>query len=607
MKYARGGIVRAFSAIAVVSGLAFLVACGGSGPSGVPITISLSATLTSLTPGQASTITAVVSNDSSNKGVTWSSAPSGFGTLSNQSATTVTYTAPTSVATATAVTITATSVASSTVTASTQISVQPSSISISLSPVAPQTINQGQQVSINATLTNDTGNKGVTWALSPQVGALTNQTATSATYVAPGTVSGNTAVTVTATSVASSSATSTLEITVFPSGAGPNVAALNVTTGPVPATSPQVDLAYISLTICVPGASTCQTVDNIQVDTGSNGLRILQSAIPGLSLPAVTDSNNGDAVNNCVQFLDTSYLWGPVQLADIKIGGEAALSTPVQIVSSSNTGIPTACTNGGTVNENTPDLLGANGIIGVGLEPTDCILAGVDYCDGSATSSPPAVYFECPSSGCQSTDAPIFVPANFQVTNPVVLFAADNNGDILQLPAVQSAAPTASGALIFGIETASNNTVGSTATLFDLDQNDNFVTGYNGQILTASFIDSGSNGLFFPSSIAVCQDNSSFYCPGSLTPQTATNTGTNNAPSIVNFDVDNADNLFNDNPNDAALSTLAGPNGTANTCSSGNGSCTFDWGLPFFFGRSVFTAIDGQNVANIGTGPFYAY
>ena len=606
MTYVRGGIVRALSAMVLVAGLTFLAACGGSGtPAGLAVMITLSASLTSLNPGQASTITATVVNDPSNKGVTWSFSPAGFGALSNQTSTSVVYTAPTSVPTATSVTITATSVASPTVMASVQISVQTSAVTVSLSPAAPQTINQAQQLSINATLTNDTNKKGVTWSLSPNIGSLNNQTTSAATYVA-GSVTSNTTVTVTATSVASTSAKATLEITVFPSGAGPNVAALTVDAGPVPQQA-DANLAFVSLTICVPGTTTCQTVDHIQVDTGSAGLRILQGVIPGLPLPTLTDTTNGDALNNCVQFLDTSYLWGPVQVADIKIGSEVAASTNIQTVSSSNTGIPSACTNGGTVNENTPALLGANGILGVGLEPTDCILAGTNFCDGSSTTTPPNVYFECPSSGCQATDTAVFVPDNSQVTNPVALFAADNNGVIIQLPAVQSVVPTVSGSLIFGIATESNNSLGN-ATAFGLDTNDNFITAYAGQTLNASFIDSGSNALFFPSSITVCTVNTPFYCPPGLTAQTAINEGASGTPiSNVGFNVDNADNLFAGNPGAAAFGTLAGPQGQANTCSSNGGSCTFDWGLPFFYGRTVFTAIDGATVTNVGTGPFWAY
>ena len=601
----RGGSVRRILLMAtLIAGLAFLGGCGGgsSTPSGVPISISLSATLTSLNPGQASTVTATVSNDSSNEGVTWSVSPSNFGALSGQTATSVVYTAPASVPTATAVTVTATSKASSSVTATIQLAVQTSAVSISLSPSAPQTINPAQQLSINATLTNDTSGKGVTWSMGGVGSFLAgSQTSTAVTYVSPNSVASNSTATITATSVADSNAKASLEITVFPSGAGPNVAALNVTSGPV---GNSVNIAFVSVTICEPGTTICQTVDNIQVDTGSEGLRILQSAIPSLSLPSLTDTSTGNTIFNCVQFLDTSYLWGPVQEADVKIGNEVASQTLIQGISSSNSGIPTACSNGGTVNENTPTLLGANGIIGVGPEPTDCVLAGADFCDGSQGSIAP-VYFSCPSSGCASTDSP--VGSNDQeVTNPVVLFGTDNNGVLLKLNAVSGSATTATGSLIFGVATESNNDLGA-ASVYGMDTNDNFVTLYNGQTLTASFIDSGSNGLFFPSSIAVCGDNTAFYCPPSLSAQSATNEGATGTPlSVVNFSIDNADNLFS-NVSDTAFSTLGGPNGTANSCSNGSGSCSFDWGLPFFYGRSVFTAIDGQTVSGVGTGPFWAY
>jgi Protein of unknown function (DUF3443) len=610
--------VRAFSAVVLVAGLVFLASCGGSGtPAGIPITITLSASLTSLNPGQSSTITATVANDSSNKGVSWSVSPSGFGALSNQTSTSATYTAPTSVPTATTVTITATSVASPTVTATVQIAVQTSAITISLSPVAPQTINQGQQLLVNATLTNDTSNKGVTWSLTPSSGAgtLTNQTAKSVLYNAPGSVSSNTAVTLTATSAASSAATAALEITVFPSGAGPNVAALNVNLGPAGNSG---NLAFVSVTICEPSTTICQTVDDIQVDTGSTGLRILQSAIPGLSLPTLTDSTTGNTLDNCVQFGDGSYLWGPVQQADVKIGSEAA-SGPLmlmQTVSSSVTGsIPTACSNGNTSpgDENTPSSLEANGILGVGLEPTDCTAPGpVNLCDGSVQATPLPEYFSCPSSGCASTDLPILISGSNQVINPVVLFGADSNGVVVQFPAVpgtESAAPTLSGSLTFGIQTQSNNMLGS-ATVFGVDANDNFITNYTsqGELLSASFIDSGSSALFFPSTIPVCTDNSPFYCPTQLTPQTATNEGATGTPtSVVNFDVDNADNLFAITPPDAAFANLAVSSGSFNCTGQGTGSCSFDWGLPFFFGNTVFTAIDGQAVSGVGNGPFWAY
>jgi len=61
------------------------------------------------------------------------------------------------------------------------------------------------------------------------------------------------------------------------------------------------------------------------------------------------------------------------------------------------------------------------------------------------------------------------------------------------------------------------------------------------------------------------------------------------------FTVGNADMLFAANADAIAFDDVAGP-------SPG----TFDWGLPFFYGRKVFTAIEGQSTpADIG--PYVAY
>jgi hypothetical protein len=67
--------------------------------------------------------------------------------------------------------------------------------------------------------------------------------------------------------------------------------------------------------------------------------------------------------------------------------------------------------------------------------------------------------------------------------------------------------------------------------------------------------------------------------------------------NAVNFSVGNADSLFANNPNNAAFNNLAGPNSDPNS---------FDVGLPFFFGRAVYTAIEGQNTT-AGIGPYFAY
>jgi len=157
-----------------------------------------------------------------------------------------------------------------------------------------------------------------------------------------------------------------------------NVQSITVNAGPG---SDYVDGAFTSVTVCVPGSSTCQTIDGILVDTGSPGLRILSSALT-ISLPQQT--NGGNPVAECGVFAD-GYTWGPVQTADVKIAGEVASSTPIQVIGSSNfSSIPNECTSQGSSMDTLADL-GANGLLGVGQAIQDC---------GSAcASSGEGIYF----------------------------------------------------------------------------------------------------------------------------------------------------------------------------------------------------------------------
>ncbi len=572
-------LVRSFFAVAVVATLGTLVGCGGGGtPSGVAITVQVAATPTTIAVGQTSSLTAVVSNDSSNQGVTWSL--SGVGTLSNQTSTSATYTAPASVSSTQIVSITATSVASSSSSASIQINVTGTAVSILVNGTT--TINQGGTASIAATVTGDSTNSGVNWSLSGP-GTLTNNTTTSVTYDAPASVSGAEVATITATSVASSAATALTQIGVVPSGAANNVQFVTVDGGPV-AGSIYPNGIFTSATICVPGSATnCTTVDHLLVDTGSVGLRVLGSSLNGLGLSPIT--SNGMTLNNCVSFVDLSFLWGQVDLADVHIAGETASSIPIHVVADpSGFAIPAACSNGGTDEDNQAGL-GANGILGVGPEPFDCGFA----CDpNGGQQSPPNIYFACSSTGCQST----FVSCgsecsdsspNQQIVTPVVAFSLDNNGEAINFPSVTDGEPSVTGTMTFGIGTEANNALGL-ATVYTLNSMDEFTTNYGTQVLTSSFIDSGSNAYFFPdSTIPVCSDASSFFCPSSTDFLNAQNIGATQGSGTVNFSVANADTLFNNSTN-AAYGDLAGPNAAG----------SFDWGLPFFFGKTVFTPLMGS-------------
>jgi len=375
-----------------------------------------------------------------------------------------------------------------------------------------------------------------------------------------------------------------------------NVQAITVDGGPpafVTANgAPYVDGAFVTITVCAPGSTTsCNTIDHILVDTGSYGLRVLSSLSGGelaVTLPATSIS--GTPLGECVQFADTSFLWGPVETADIKIAGEQASSVPVNVVGDTTFAtVPSSCNTGGP-DDDTLNTLGANGILGLGPFPQDCG-------PGCASGIPPSgMYYQCPTSGC----VPSLVSVPLQVQNPISLFAADNNGVIVELPTPSGPQATLSGSLVFGIGTQSNNALGG-ATVLTLDSNGNFTTTVSGisGAMSQSFIDSGSNALFFDdNNLASCQTNTFFYCPLTPASLTATNSSSNGASTNVSFSVANADSIFNSFPNDAVIPGLAGPSNT--------GGASFDWGLPFFYGRNVFTSIAGTTAPG-GQTPYWAY
>jgi uncharacterized protein DUF3443 len=371
---------------------------------------------------------------------------------------------------------------------------------------------------------------------------------------------------------------------------GPNVAAITVNSGP-PGNGGFANGAFATVTVCTPGTTTCQTIDGLLVDTGSVGLRIVSSVLM-IALPQ-QKSTGGSPVVECLQFLD-SFSWGPVQTADIEVASEKASSVPVHVLSDTDFTVPATCSSAGP-SADTVATLGANGILGVGLFPQDCGPACVQ--SSTNTTPPENAYYECPSStGCQA----MFESLPQQVQNPVALFATDNNGIIVELPPVSGAEPSVNGSLVFGIGTQSNNGLAGatvyTAGSLTSSSPGNFATTFNSASMT-SFIDSGSNGYFFPdSSITVCSDNSGFYCPSSTQNLSATNQGVSAGSGTVDFSVANADSLFS-NANDSAFGDLAGPAPTGGD---------FDWGLPFFYGRNVFVAIEGTNAPG-GTAPYWAY
>ena len=352
-----------------------------------------------------------------------------------------------------------------------------------------------------------------------------------------------------------------------------------------------------SVTVCSPTQpSSCQTINNILLDTGSYGLRIFANV---LSVNVSPITSGGQNLAECVQFGDGSSEWGQVAYAYVGLGAEPLVATPILVINSGYATPPAACTSAQSTPDTDPTETGFNGILGVGLFAQDC---GADCVSDVSNGQ----YFTCNGTDC-SCGATVALAA--QVQNPVALLPTDNNGVMLELPSVSSAAGVVSlsGNLYLGIGTQSNN-MPSSVTTYSADANGNMTAVFGAYSANSmnSFIDSGSSGLFFPppagNQLPDCGSTygaawTGLYCPASVQSFSATNTGASGSPSgSVSFTIGNA------------YSLLSSSNMVFNNFGSniGSSSAYFDWGLPFFYGRSVFVGIDGVS-SSLGTGPLWAY
>ena len=381
---------------------------------------------------------------------------------------------------------------------------------------------------------------------------------------------------------------------------GTNVATVIVDAGPG---GTSVNLPFVSVTVCVPGGGSCQTVDHVLLDSGSTGLRIIASALPAAMVTALpqplTEASAGNPPPNpmfeCMQFAD-GYSWGSVRNADVQIADGSASNVPIQLIGDpSAPAVPSDCPNGHPA-ENTVEAFGANGVLGINVFREDC---------GTSCVNLPLGYYGCPTGGsCEPTpNSPLGVTVSLalQVANPIYHFATNNNGVAIELPTLTSVGQLAArGALILGIDTQPNNQLGS-ATFLTVNPDTGVLTTESaGQTLTSAYFDSGSNALFFgqpTTALPDCHNNPGFYCPSQAVTLSATNRSYTGVTSTVQFNVANADTLTAANPSFSAFNNVAG---------SIASSRTFDWGAPFFYGRRVYFGFEGRT-ASAGSGPFNAY
>lgn len=216
-------MIRKLAPLFILS-LVFLNACssgggsssggGGGGTTPQPIMVNfLSLPPQSMTVGANQGVSATVTNDSTNKGVTWSCTPANscgtFNPTSTPSGQNTTYVAPSSVPTGNIVTLIASSVTDTTKSAQAMVTITtppPPSITVSISQAPPATLSVSGTVTVAATANNDPANAGVTWSCTPAgscgtfSGTSTASGTTTTTYTAPSSVPAGGKVTLTATS-----------------------------------------------------------------------------------------------------------------------------------------------------------------------------------------------------------------------------------------------------------------------------------------------------------------------------------------------------------------------------------------------------------------------
>ena len=374
----------------------------------------------------------------------------------------------------------------------------------------------------------------------------------------------------------------------------------------------------ITLTVCQHGTRTCAPpIDNVLVDTGSVGLRLVPSALGSLTLNQILAS--GSPLLECIQYGDSSYSWGPMALADVQIAGEQALNIPIQLLGATSAPVPANCLtmpvnpslpNGGNVD--TLATLGANGILGIGGFIVDC----GTFCN-TASSTPGYPYYICPGNSCTA----VGVPTADQATNAVAAFSStDHNGVMITFPLIPAmGATTLSGTINFGIGTQTDNALGN-VTLYAVNQCGDIPTViFNNVTYTdtacstgsggsGAFVDTGSNALVVSDAgtlasfgISDCAQNTNgfgFYCVtggGSTTLPNIRLFGDGNVGSnSISLNIEDATTLVNTN------------NGVFNDLGTDSGSSPstdfFDLGAPFFFGRTVFIGIAGESGNNFPNG-----
>jgi hypothetical protein len=226
----------------LVCGLVVGFGCGGGATTQPAVQVAITNKISTVTAGTAAvTIDASVTNDGANAGVSWSLTAGGAncspvcGSLSQSTTSSVLYTPPSTApaAPSNSPVITATSISDPTKGDADSITIQAPAqpVSVTITNKFTGATVGGSAVTVNASVTNDSSDSGVSWKLtasgsscSPACGTLSGATSSSVAYTPPGTLPANTSATITATSVTDSSKSDSFSFTI--SAANPTLSLL---------------------------------------------------------------------------------------------------------------------------------------------------------------------------------------------------------------------------------------------------------------------------------------------------------------------------------------------------------------------------------------------
>ncbi len=277
-------------------------------------------------------------------------------------------------------------------------------------------------------------------------------------------------------------------------------------------------------------------------------------------------------------------------MANISLGNQSTIeSIPIQLINASFADGGNECfktLNGlgdnGYKLATSPEDFGVNGILGVAPFINDEV----------------SEYFSCNTSSCSTQS----IESNKKLANPIAFLAESYaNGVTFKFPTLGSNGATgAIGYAVFGVDTNSDNTFESSINIYPINIGTTcelFICMYTTLLNTFiqyGFLDTGSNFFYFDDSNI--NNNNGYYNPNPTLTLYPINTAESNNKVATNINIANLDSLIY-STNNTAFSNIGATIGFDGF---------LDYGLPFFFGKTVYICFNGKSCNGIN-GPYWAF